>query len=231
MSRPPTARSTTDTTPTYDGAAGTAPGDLAPVTVKIYAGTQATGTPVQTLTVNSASGAWTVDGTTALAAGTYTAQAEQSDNAGNTGVSAPHTFTVTASPPEISIGDKTVAEGNAGTVPAAFAVTLSHAAAGPVSVDWATAAGTATPPADFTLGSGTVTFAAGEVSKTVTVPVNGDFLDEADETFTVTLSNPSGGTIADGSGLGTITDDDRAAGALDRRHGRPRGRYDRDASR
>ena len=100
------------------------------MTVKIYARTQATGTPVQTLTVNSASGAWTVDCTTALAAGTYTAQAEQSDNAGNTGVSAPHMFTVTASPPEISIGDKTVAEGNGGTVPAAFAVTLNHAAAG-----------------------------------------------------------------------------------------------------
>ena len=205
---PADGAATTDTTPTYDGAAGTAPGDLAPVTVKVYAGTQATGTPVQTLTVNSASGAWTTDGTTALAAGTYTAQAEQSDNAGNTGVSAPHTFTVTASPPEISIGDKTVTEGNAGTVAAAFAVTLSHAAAGPVSVDWATAAGTATPLADYTSGSGTVTFAAGEVSKTVTVLVNGDFLDEADETFTVTLSNPSGGTLGDGSGLGTIADDD-----------------------
>ena len=99
-------------------------------------------------------------------------------------------------------------EGNAGTVAAAFAVTLSHAAAGPVSVDWATAAGTATPLADYTSGSGTVTFAAGEVSKTVTVLVNGDFLDEADETFTVTLSNPSGGTLGDGSGLGTIADDD-----------------------
>ena len=56
--------------------------------------------------------------------------------------------------------------------------------------------------------SGTLTFAAGQTTQTVTVPVNGDVLDEVDETFSVNLSSPVNATIADGQGLGTITDDD-----------------------
>ena len=61
---------------------------------------------------------------------------------------------------------------------------------------------------DYDSAAGSLTFAPGETSKTVTVKVNGDLLDEPDETFFVNASNPVNATIADGQGLGTIQDDD-----------------------
>src|SRR5207247_4139798 len=56
--------------------------------------------------------------------------------------------------------------------------------------------------------SGTLTFAAGETSKTVTVVVNGDTTKEANETFNVNLTSPTNATIADSQGVGTILNDD-----------------------
>ena len=73
-----------------------------------------------------------------------------------------------------------------------FAVTLSRAASGPVSVDYATADGTATAGADYTAASGTLTFAVGETAKTVSVALLDDAIDEGKETFTLELSNPRG---------------------------------------
>ena len=73
-----------------------------------------------------------------------------------------------------------------------FAVTLSRAASGPVSVDYATADGTAAAGADYTAASGTLTFAPGETAKTVSVALLDDAVDEGKETFTLTLSNPRG---------------------------------------
>ena len=102
-------------------------------------------------------------------------------------------------------------EGNAGSRNAVFTVSLSAASGWPVSRrlrDRRTAR--PPPPDDYTATSGRLTFAPGETSKTVTVAVIGDLLHEADETFTVDLSNPAGATIADASGAGTITDDDAA---------------------
>ena len=113
--------------------------------------------------------------------------------------------------PTVSIGDATVTEGNAGTVDATFSVTLNTPSGRPVAVDFATVDGSATSPADFAATGGTLTFAAGETTKTVTVAVNGDVLDEGDDTFTVVLSNPVDATVADGTGVGTITDDDALA--------------------
>jgi hypothetical protein len=55
-----------------------------------------------------------------------------------------------------------------------------------------------------------VTFAPGEVAKPVTIQIAGDNVDEADETFTVNLSSPSGAGIVHGAGVGTILDDDRS---------------------
>ena len=81
-------------------------------------------------------------------------------------------------------------------------------AAGPSRVDYATADGTATAPADYAPTSGTLTFAAGQTTKQVTVLVNGDPLDESDETTSLNLANAINATIADGQGVGTITDDD-----------------------
>jgi uncharacterized repeat protein (TIGR01451 family) len=120
------------------------------------------------------------------------------------------TITDDDAPPSISIADATVTEGNAGTIAAVFTVTLSAASGRALSVGWATANGTALAPADYAAGSGTLTFNAGVTSQTISVTVNGDAVDETNETFTVALSNPSNVTIADGTGLGTITDDDGA---------------------
>ena len=77
-----------------------------------------------------------------------------------------------------------------------------------MSVDYATADGTATAGADYTATSGTLTFTAGQTTRTITVPTSGDLLDEIDETFTVNLTNPVNATIADPFGLGTIIDND-----------------------
>jgi hypothetical protein len=110
--------------------------------------------------------------------------------------------------PVLFIDDVSVTEGNAGTVNATFTVSLSSASGQTVTVDYATANGTATAPADYLPGSGTVTFPPGTTTRTVIVTVNGDLLDEPDETFFVNLTNPVNATIADGQGLGTILDDD-----------------------
>src|SRR5262249_41687553 len=80
----------------------------------------------------------------------------------------------------------------------------------PVTVDWATADGSATAGSDYTAASGTLTFAPGETSKTFTVAVIGDTTDEPNETFLVNLSNAANATISDGQGVGTITADDPA---------------------
>ena len=110
--------------------------------------------------------------------------------------------------PALSINDVTVTEPDAGTTSATFTVSLNAPSAHVVSVDYGTADGTATAPADYAAGSGSLTFAAGETTKQVTVLVNGDLLDEADETYFVNLTNPTNATIGDGQGLGTITDND-----------------------
>ena len=113
--------------------------------------------------------------------------------------------------PVMSIAGTTVdPEGDSGTKDATFAVTLSTPTTVPVSVTFATADGSATAPGDYTAGSGTVAFAAGETAKAVVVPVRGDTLDEADETFTVGLSNPKGATLGTAAGTGRIMDDDQA---------------------
>jgi hypothetical protein len=111
-------------------------------------------------------------------------------------------------PPTLRIGDVTVTEGHAGTRAATFAVTLSAPSARPVTVQYATANGTATAGSDYQAGSGTLTIPAGQTIGTITVPVNGDRLGEPDETFFVNLSGASNATIADGQALGTIGDDE-----------------------
>ena len=102
----------------------------------------------------------------------------------------------------------TVTEGNTGTVAANFTVTLSAASTEAITIAYATGNGTATAGSDYTSTSGTLTFAPGETSKTITVPVIGDRLAEPNETFVVNLSDPNNATIADGQGVGTILDDE-----------------------
>ena len=110
----------------------------------------------------------------------------------------------TTTPPQLSIGDASVEEGET----AQFTVTLSQAANGAVTVEFQTNDGTAVAGDDYTGTSGTLTFTPTENSKTISVPTVEDTTDEETETFTVTLSNPSGATIQDGTATGTITDDD-----------------------
>lgn len=113
----------------------------------------------------------------------------------------------------ISISDVALREGAANkTTTFTFTVTLSAAATGNVTVNYATANGTATAGTDYVSKSGTVTFLPGETSKQITISVKGDRTKEIDETFFVNLSNASGGLIADGQGLGTILDDDAGGG-------------------
>jgi len=112
----------------------------------------------------------------------------------------------------ISISDVSVVEGNSGTVNAVFTVSLSQPFGSTVRVDYATADGAgiqaAKAPGDYTPANGTITFAPGEVSKTVTVQVVGDTEPELTEEFFVNLSNSLVAGIGDGQGLGSITNDD-----------------------
>ena len=108
--------------------------------------------------------------------------------------------------PALSVADAQANEGAGASV--SFQVSLSHAAAGAVTVDYATADGTATAGVDYTATSGTLTFAAGDTAKTVSVPVLDDAVNEGEETFTLALSNATGARIADGEATGTITNDD-----------------------
>ena len=110
--------------------------------------------------------------------------------------------------PVLSIGDFTVTEGNLGTTDAVFDVTVSSSASTPMSVDFATANGSAVSTSDYDPAAGTLVFAPGETAKQVVVQVIGDTTVEPNEKFSVNLSNASGATIADAIGLGTITDDD-----------------------
>ena len=97
------------------------------------------------------------------------------------------------------------AEGTEGTDTAiTFTVTLAPAATGPVSVEYATADGTATQPADYTSTSGILDFNPGDTSKTVSVPIEDDSVPDDGETFTLTLTGPSGTTIVHGTATGTI---------------------------
>ena len=89
-----------------------------------------------------------------------------------------------------------------------FTVQLTGASTTAVSATLTTANGTATAGADYEATTGTVTIPPGTLSVTVPVQVFGDLLDEPDETFTATLSAPSGATIGDGTATGTIVDDD-----------------------
>ena len=104
----------------------------------------------------------------------------------------------------LSIDDATVVEGDL----AKFEVTLSEAATAVVMVDYSTVDGTAVARSDYTTTSGTLSFEQGEERKTILVPTVQDATAEETEVFTMQLSSPSGATVANGTGTGTITDDD-----------------------
>ncbi len=115
--------------------------------------------------------------------------------------------------PGLSINDVTVAEGNSGTTTATFTVTLSSPAASPVTFDIATQDGTALAPGDYATQTVTgATIPTGQQTYSFSVGVVGDTVVEPNETFSVNVTNISGATAADGTGIGTITNDDDGAG-------------------
>ncbi|HEX2832628.1 MAG TPA: Calx-beta domain-containing protein [Thermoanaerobaculia bacterium] len=112
--------------------------------------------------------------------------------------------------PALLIGDATVVEGDSGTTATSFTVTLAGNAAQTVTVDYATANGTAIDGTDYAATNGTLVFTPGITSHTISVPVVGDVLVEPDETFFLNLTNATNATISDNQALGTITNDDVA---------------------
>ena len=121
-------------------------------------------------------------------------------------------------PPALNVADARAVEGEDATLD--FVVTLSRAASGTVSVDYATADGSATAGEDYSAASGTLTFAAGETTKPVSVAVLDDAVNDGEETFTLTLSNPAGAWIEDGEATGTIENNDPLPVAWTARFGR-----------
>ncbi len=137
---------------------------------------------------------------------TYFGGGQLKDAAGNAVVSFGGLAATNLTQPRLSVADAKAHEGTDTAMD--FAVTLDAAADEAVTVDYATADGTATAGADYTAASGTLTFAAGERSKTVSVAILDDALDEGKETFLLRLSNADGAVIEDGEATGTITNSD-----------------------
>ena len=122
------------------------------------------------------------------------------------------TVTVTvvppASPPVLSAADASALE-SAGSIPAV--VSLAPSSTGAVTVQYATADGTAKAGSDYTAVNGTLTFAPGQTSKTVLVPINNDTKVNGARSFTLKLSSPTNATIGDATATLTILDDDAAS--------------------
>ena len=111
--------------------------------------------------------------------------------------------------PTIQIANTAASEGNSGTTPYSFVVTLSDASYQTVTVNYSTADQTATiADQDYQAATGTLTFAPNETRKTITVLGTGDDKYEGNETFLVNLDTPQNATLLTSSAIGTITNDD-----------------------
>jgi hypothetical protein len=113
-------------------------------------------------------------------------------------------------PITLSVTDTSVVEGNSGLTSCTFIVRLSAPALDTIVVQYATADGTATAGVDYVAASGSLTFARGQISKTVTVNVIGDTNVEDAETFQFVASTTAGGIVSSATGVATIRDDDTA---------------------
>src|SRR5439155_1054429 len=110
--------------------------------------------------------------------------------------------------PSITVNDVTVIEGNSGTTAATFTVSLSAAYGQAVSVHYSTADNGAVAGSDYQAVAGTLTFAPGVTSQTITVLVNGDRVGESDESFSVNLTGTTAGLISTAQALGYIVNDE-----------------------
>ena len=199
LSNPTTDTVTVDIA-SADGSATVADGDyqaLAPLTLTFSPGT----TQVSASVTANADTSFESDET-------FTAELSNPGNATIGDTTGVGTIQNDDTQPQISVNDVGVLEGNSGQTDMTFTVSLSNPSAQAVSVGYATADGTATAGSDYVAASGTVSFDPGQTSKSVVVEATGDTQVENNETFTLNLSGPTGATIADGSGLGSIQNDD-----------------------
>jgi hypothetical protein len=111
-------------------------------------------------------------------------------------------------PTVLAVADASVSEGNKGTSRLDLTVTLSQSSNAEVTVRYATANGTAVATQDYAATGGTLTFEPGRTSRTISLAIKGDRKREANETFSVQLSNAVGATIDDGVATVTILNDD-----------------------
>lgn len=194
-----------DPTPTLGGGAGTDSGDSATVTVKVYAGLSISGSPVQTLPATRSGGTWSIEPST-LADGTYTARAEQADAAGNTGTSAPRTFSIDATGP-----DTLLSSGPSGTTTATsadFVFSASEAGSSfECRLDGGAWTACSSPQSYSALGLGSHAFdvrASDGLGNVDGTPASGAW----------TISAPGGGTPPGGT-PGTTPPDTTPSGALE----------------
>ncbi len=148
--------------------------------------------------------------TAALASGNHVITAEYSGDSSFESATATLAGgqTVKAAP-TLSIDDVSIAEGNSGTTNLVFTVTLSTASAATVNVSFTTANGTAqTSDNDYQSTSGTLTFNPGDLTKPITVVINGDQKTESNETVLLNLTSPVNAVVGDAQGVGTIQNDD-----------------------
>jgi hypothetical protein len=110
--------------------------------------------------------------------------------------------------PSLAIANASLPEGNNGTANMTFTITLSAISGKPVTVNYATAGGSALAPSDYTETSGSLSFAPGTATKTIDVPIVGNKIDTANKTFVLNLSSPSNATLGTAQAIGTIIDDD-----------------------
>ena len=151
----------------------------------------------------------TAEDTTDEAAETFTVTLSGPTNATLGDGTGTGTITDDDGAPSLSVADAAAAEGS----DVSFTVTLSAASGKTVTVSYDTSrpGGTTAEAADFTAQTNrTLTIPAGSTTGTIAVPTANDTIDEADETFRLTLSSPTNATLADATATGTITDDDDA---------------------
>ncbi|HSS56947.1 MAG TPA: Ig-like domain-containing protein [Solirubrobacteraceae bacterium] len=198
LTAPANGSATNDTTPTLSGAADNSTGDNPTITIKIYSGSTATGTVVQTLTATRSGTSWTKTAA-ALAQGTYTAVATQTDTSGNTGTSSANTFKIdTTAPTATNISATNTPGGTAGRIESGDTLTYTYSeAVTPASV-WTGWDGSSTAVHIKFTSSGndtiTVLTTADATSiKLGSVATNADYVTTT-TTFSATMALSSDGT-------------------------------------
>ena len=181
LTAPASGSTTNINTPTFGGVASTATGD-SQVTVNLYTGSNASGTPLETLTAawNASTGGWSIPASAVLPDGTYTAQATQTDASGDIGTSAADTFTVnTTDVVSVSATDASATVGATPTDTGTWTFTRTGNTTAALTTNF-TLTGTAVEGTDYSLASsdsalaanttgGTITFAAGASAATITL--------------------------------------------------------------